>query len=398
MANANMGASQALLEAMAQCTGTKADDWFAVFKARQGMQVVLESVAGDVVRNEVVTQLFTCVTAIDPILEAGLVPCYADVSSATLAADLATVEVGAHTCAVVLQNTFGIIDAASARTLCDAAHAAGAVVAEDSAHCVGRMARDEHGNPLADVSVHSFGVEKILPGVYFGGAVWVNPAMPDQEARSRMRSALGALVPVRGRVEKATRAYRNQMRVLTRLPHGAATVLRSKWERAGRLEPAVAEVERRGHVSHEPAAPSPWVAEQALAALQGLDANEQNRRACVSAYLQAFDDDALRALCVPQALLENPDQPLLRFPVFLGDPARADDAIAAIARLGFYAQAWPRPLLLPGVLDPAPYGIAQGTGAWPVSERLSEGVVALPCDMDPDHVPAVAGEVLSRYV
>ena len=54
--------------------------------------------------------------------------------------------------------------------LARAAHGAGALLIEDCAHCVGRMATDSSDIPLADVSVHSFGVEKMLR-TSFGGAI-----------------------------------------------------------------------------------------------------------------------------------------------------------------------------------------------------------------------------------
>ena len=395
---AQQEAYRALVHRMAELTGTDPNDWFLVTKARQGMQTALLAMREATGRTEVISQLFTCVTAIDPILTAGLAPRYADISPDTLAADLNTVDVGDKTCAIVLQNTYGIIASDAAARMCDIAHQAGALVLEDSAHCVGRMARDALGNPLADVSVHSFGVEKMLFGTYFGGAVWVNPAMSNANVAVAVRGALEALPTADAALQKAARSYRNQVRMLTRLPHGVATRLRGSWERKGTHEPAVSEAERKGRTNHEPSKPSVWMCEQALAACEDLSANEARRRSCVRAYLDCFDGEALGELGVPKAVLAAADQPLLRFPVFAPNQAAAEAAAQAVADLGYYVPAWPRPLLVPGVLDPAPYGLNEGMDAWPVSERLSAGVVALPTDIDPTNVPSVAQAVLSALL
>ena len=385
------GATQELLEGLAQVTETRREDWFATFKARHAMQVALAAAARATGRNEAVTQLFTCVTAVDPIVAEGLVPRYADVSPRTLAADPALVHADHATLAVVDQHTFGIIDTEASLRLRDEAHAVGALLMEDAAHCLGRMARDADGNPIADLSIHSFGVEKMLPGVYFGGAVWVNPGLAEP-VRAAICAAFEALGEPPAALERAARRYRNQMRVFTRVPHGLSVALRSHAAARGSFEPAVSEAEQRGRVSHAASLPGEWVARQATNGLGTLAANEENRRACVAAYLDGFAAaGADEALGIPAAVREvASDQPLLRVPVFFRSTELASQAIAAVAAQGHYAQAWPRPLLLPGVLDAKAYGLQEGTGAWPVSERLSAGVVGLPTDIDPAAVPAVA--------
>lgn len=392
-------AGQRLVVSMAELTNTRKDDWFLVAKARQGMQAALEAAGKQSRRSEVVTQLFTCVTAIDPIIVAGLKPCYVDIDPNTLSVDASRVEASSNTCAVVLQHTFGIVDQDSSVALRDAARSAGALLVEDSAHCVGRIARDATDAPVADVSVHSFGVEKILPGTYFGGAVWINPDGSNPAITAQLREAFSTLPAPDARLDRASRSYRNQVRVLTRLPHGASQALRARWERKGSFEPAVSVEERSGGTNHAPSLPSEWICEQALAALDGLDKNEATRRACSAAYVNAAMEGAFGDMHVPSAALAALGQPLLRFPVFAEGQEQAQGIARAVGELGYYVPDWPRPLLVPGVLDPAPYGLAQGTGAWPVSQRLSDGVVALPTDIDPAHVSDVVQTLReSRFV
>ena len=81
------------------------------------------------------------------------------------------------------------------------------------------MARDEDGAPIADVSFHSFGVEKMLPTM-FGGAVWVNPAMV-HDAIARARSSAEPCRPSSDRAARlrfAARTYRYQLALLNRRP------------------------------------------------------------------------------------------------------------------------------------------------------------------------------------
>ena len=188
-----------LREALASRTGTRPEDWFPVFKARYGMQVAFDamrSVRGD---GSVLTQLFTCCTAVDPIVVSGLRPRYADVGADTMGIDVAKVEsmpLGSdeQVHAMVMQHTFGAIDEDSSRRLAALAGQMGALLVEDCAHCVTRMARDAAGWPLADISVHSFGVEKMLP-TRFGGAIWVNPRLRERDAAldAETRGRLAAL-------------------------------------------------------------------------------------------------------------------------------------------------------------------------------------------------------------
>ena len=391
-AQAEERALTALRTRMAELTGTDPRDWFLTFKARHAMLTAFSAIREALGRDVVVTSPFTCVTAVDPILSAGMPVRFADVTPDTLWLDADAVELGPDVAAVVLQHTFGIMSPGDA-TLVRRAHEAGAVVVEDSAHCVGSMARGLDGAPLADVSVHSFGVEKVLPGVYFGGAVWVSPDC-DERVRQALWDAFEDLPDLPRSIDRACRRYRNQMRVLTRLPRQLSQRFRSRWERRGVFEPAVAASEREGVVAHEPTLPSPWVAEQALTALEGLASNARGREAAVAAYLATWGERTA-ALGVPASVTASPVLPLLRMPVFLADTASADAAIAEVAAMGHYAQAWPRPLLLPGVTDAAAFGVGDGFGC-PVAEDLSARVVALPTDIDARAAAEVARAMLAR--
>ena len=406
---------------LAERTGTQAGDWFPVFKARQGMKVAFDVLAkracpavggtesGAVVgtsgsqalRREVVTQLFTCCTAVDPIVAAGLAPVYGDISARTLALDASLLPVGERTAAVVLQHTFGIMDAEADARLREVAHAAGAIVMEDCAHCAGRISRDAQGAPVADVSVHSFGVEKMLP-THFGGAVWVNPRMADAPLRDEMRARLASLPLVAPALARAARHYLNQVRVLNHLPHGLSHALRERLSAVGLFEPAIASVELAGGLASEPALPSRWVADQAHCALAAASADEDVRRAAVAAYGEALAD-------VPSSPREggawvcagglDPALPLLRLGVFVPGEGKADEALARLRATGFYVVPWYRPLLFPGVSDEAAFGLPRGIDAvlarLPVTRACSVGAVCLPCDLSPERAREALAVALS---
>lgn len=397
MHNRETVALRTLRDVLASRTQTRAEDWYPVFKARYGMQVafrVLGDVYGD---GDVLTQLYTCCTTVDAIVAARMTPRYADVSGATLALDPAGIDVDERTRAVIAQHTCGIIDPRADAELARVAHEAGAILVEDNAHCVARLSRGEDGAPLADVSIHSFGVEKVLPDTYFGGAVWLNPNMADVALRGQIAQALRNLPELPARLDRAARLYRNEVRVLTRMPSAAATPVRGALERLGAFEPAVSREELVAELPLEAYAPSEWVAGRATAALAALDDNEARRRTCVEVYLDVFGRALARGR-LPQGMLPDDlellhGQPLLRFPVTLQTPPLAELARKKVAELGFYAVPWYRPLLFPGVADPQAYGWDGEAGAYPECERLSRGALALPTDIDREGARAVAEAV-----
>lgn len=354
---------------LAERTGTDAGDWYLVFKARYGMQVVFRAVARARGAGDVVTQVFTCSTAVDPVLAAGLTPRYAEVSPKTVSIDPERLVLGRGTRAVVVQHTFGIVDDAGATRLRDRAHAAGAVVVEDAAHCVGRVARDAQGRPVADVSVHSFGVEKMLP-TRFGGAVWVSPEL-EPGLRQRVVDDLAALPAVGRRLDVVTRLYRSQVRVLNRLPRALGGRVRSALTAVGAFEPAVSAAERRGGLPYPPMRPSAWMVGQIAAHLAGLAAGEARRTQVVAQYVRDLHD----LVEIPAAV--GAGQPLVRFPFFARDAEAASRVVGAVTAAGFYAGQWYRPALFP-VDDVAAYGYVPGDGSLATTEDLIARVVNLP--------------------
>lgn len=388
--------NKALCEALARWSGTRPEDWYPVFKARYGMEVAFEAIRRRQGDGSVLTQLFTCSTAVDPIIAAGLAPCYADVDRDTLSIDMRSLPSSEDnaTRVVMLQHTFGIVDDASSRAIADAAHGMNALVMEDCAHCVTRLARDGRtGNPLADISVHSFGVEKILP-TRFGGAIWINPSLSRTHPRldAELRTRLDELPTPGVRLDMVTRLYVNQNRVFSRLG-GLGAALRKACAGIGWYEPPIADCEREGRLAYPAYGVTPWIADRAVRALEDLDANESGRKAVVELYRNALA--GAKGLYLPESVVRGDAQPLLRFPVLAADTDMAERLIAAVRRTGALAERWYRPELFPGATNEAAYGLDRlDRGTVRVSDELASRVLVLPTELSEGRARTVVRALL----
>jgi dTDP-4-amino-4,6-dideoxygalactose transaminase len=384
-----------LRQELAKRTASNPEDWFLVFKARYGMQLVFDALRELYGPGSVSTQLYTCCTAVDPILAAGLTPAYGDVQRETIMLDASTMPLASDTRAVMMQHTFGLIDSeASAALAARTRKESQALLVEDSAHCVTRMATDDQGRPLADISVHSFGVEKILP-TRFGGAIWVNPQLSASapEYNRLLRSRLASLPRPGKRLDVVTRMYINENRVLGRLPGGAGPRMRSWLTRVGLYEPPIAKVEQRGGLGYAPMAPSSWMETKMLRSLRSLEANESARAGVVSRFRESLNGSD--AVAVPRQVMAGEAQPLLRFPIFAESTERAEGIIAALRDAGVYAERWYRPELFPGVENPDAYHVPHDRSHLQVTDELVAGAVSLPTDLNQNQISA-AISVLTR--
>lgn len=381
--------------ALARRTGTEAKDWFPVFKARYGMRVAFDAIRAWRGDGTVLTQLFTCCTAVDPIIASGLVPRYADVDRDTVSLDAQRLELDRFEDlrTVMLQHTFGLIDGEFSRDLTLQTHAAGALIMEDCAHCVTRMARDEQGEPLADISIHSFGVEKILP-TRFGGAVWVNPHLADSDPHlnSELRATLRALPQPNGRLNLVTKLYVNENRVFSRLGD-LGRALRRGFTRIGLYEPPIAPSEQAGGLKYQPMTSTAWIDAKALAALRHLDVNESSRQEIVDIYRQRLR--GVQGLFIPASVNDGEAQPLLRFPLFAEDTAIADRLIDAVRGVGGYAERWYRPELFPGVTDERAYHLHELDRATvSVSDDLVSRALCLPTEVSKETAAAICDVIV----
>lgn len=143
-----VSAASQLKQQLAKLTGTEADDWFLVTKARFGLEVILKVLAEQRGTGEIITQPFTCLTAVNPILVTGHIPVYAETSPQTLSIDTNDLQASEETRALIAQHTFGIpADMTVCREFADKNNL---LLIEDSAHKISLLAK-ANKKPLADV-------------------------------------------------------------------------------------------------------------------------------------------------------------------------------------------------------------------------------------------------------
>lgn len=164
---------------------------FPVISARAGLSFVvseLEISTGD----EVILQVFTCVAVVNAIQWNGATPIYADIDQETLSMTFDTLapRVTDRTRAIIIQHTFGL-PCPDLEKICAFARERGIMIIEDCAHSLGALVGGKQVGTSGDVSVFSFGRDKIVSSV-FGGFVVINEASAAQKFAVRMNT----LVPV----------------------------------------------------------------------------------------------------------------------------------------------------------------------------------------------------------
>lgn len=368
-----------LKNCLATLTDTRAEDWFLFMRARHGMATVYQTLRKCFGQGTVTTQAYTCVTAINPILVAGLKPEYGDIDPDSIALVPDSAPLHGQTRALVWQNTFGILADSKAELLRSRVQGTPAIFLEDSAHCVGSMVRDNQGEPLADISVHSFGVEKLLP-TKFGGAIWINPRLGEpspqhQRFVEKLKSACDRVrEPGRGE-EKAMRRYFNQVRVLNHLPRALSAPLRKTLIKTDSFLAPIIPLEQHGMLDRAPALPSKWVADQALSQMEKIETTRRRRQQVQHVYQERLT----RQLQIPAAISDS--QALVRFPIFVEGTTSANGAESLFSFLrtrGYYPGRWYRPALFPGVKDYELYNLDPELSDLPNTKRLIESAVNLP--------------------
>lgn len=356
-------------ERLAHITSTQADDWFFVYRARYGVETVLNVVAKYAGKGEVITQPFTCTTALNPIMSAGHIPVYIDTSYDDLSLDISKLRSSASARALIMQHSFGMqSDMKKARSF---ANAHSLLLIEDSAHQLGLLARD-NDMLLADVSVHSFGVEKLLP-TKFGGAVWVNPNMNNTALRDALRTSLSALPVVSTATAGKARRYRGINRLLNHTPSFFEPSLRSFVTKLGLFESAIMPDEVAGKNHDTAAQPSAFMLQEMTDALQHYEQILKKRRETAQVYLDTMPSE----FTVPKGMKK--ESAPVRFPVLCKDKTTAQHLFDTLRAEGHYSGKWYRPILFPGTLNPAPYNY--DSESYPAAEDISARILNLPTNI-----------------
>ncbi len=359
-----------LRQQLAAISKTDPQDWYIVYRARYGMQVALEAIAAELGDGRVITQSFTCATAVNPILVAGQEPHYADINEATLSIDMGKLVCPRGSRAMIVMHCFGLqADMAGARRICDDK---GMVLMEDSAHRLGYISRDKRDVPLADISIHSFGAEKMLR-TKFGGAIWVNPAMKNGKLAAAIRQRLAELPELNWGLSQVSSMYTITNASLNRLPGDRLSkLIRTALSSAGLMTPPIAPIELQAKQATTPAKPAAWMVRQILDEMEHFDDIVRTRIKAVELYNER-GTDAL----IPTAARLN--RPYVRFPLVLPTPQAAQDMLQLLRDKGFHPGTWYRPTLFPGVKANSAY--KYDPESCPTAEEISARIINLPTNV-----------------
>ena len=123
--------------------------------------------------DEVIIQAYTCNAVPNPILWTRATPIYADIEADTLNVNPTEVDkkITANTKAIIIQHTFGRPGPISEIKQIAKSHKL--LLIEDCAHSLGAQFRGRKLGTLGDVSILSFGREKVISSLA-GGAILVN--------------------------------------------------------------------------------------------------------------------------------------------------------------------------------------------------------------------------------
>ncbi|MBO4854869.1 DegT/DnrJ/EryC1/StrS family aminotransferase [Candidatus Saccharibacteria bacterium] len=371
----------AIRKLLAKYSQTDPDDWFLTFKTRFGMAIACQAIYDIYGHGEVITQPYTCITAVNPILAGNLKPVYGDINPNTLSLTHPEKVYTSKTLAVVMQHTLGIISDESTK-IASFAKKHRLILLEDSAHCATRMATDEKGNILADVSIHSFGVEKVLQNTKFGGAIYVNPALKQKNAQlyDRITSNLLNLPQPPLSLKFRSRTYRFQNGILQRLPSSIYHDVRNLAYKAHIFELAVAPYEQSGEQSR-PYATTKFVNNTILKHLPTLPAVYKRRLKNTKLYIQKLSKNT------DFTLVTDIEQPLLAFPILFPSAAAATEVYDILTSSGYFIRRWYSPLLYPGPTSNRRYFYSSKMS--PIAEDIHARVLCLPTDLSPEKMQKI---------
>ena len=363
---------QKVRKKLAKLSNTDAKDWHLCFKARLGMAIVYESICTEIGAGEVITTPYTCITSVNPILVAGLTPIYHEVDPQNLSIGTPDDKYCTdQTRAIVMQHTVGIIgDRTNLRKFADKHHI---LLIEDSAHCATRFARDKNGKILADISIHSFGVEKILSGSKFGGAIWLNPELADKNPAlyRQIKARFKALKRPGPSTGFRVRTYRVNNAVIQRLRGNLRKNLRSFEIKTGILEPPIQPCEQDG-LQGKPYLTNTYINKRIISQLSGIQKNYTLRQKNVTLFNKELKSKSFKSV-------SDVDEPLLAYPIIFNTPAKANAAYTLLSSMGFFIRRWYHPLLYPGPNSNKVYHFSPKNV--PLAEDISKRVLCLPTDL-----------------
>lgn len=363
-----------IIAEIAVFSNTNKEDWFLVSRARHALELAFKALPQTEVANSIITQPFTCVTAVNPILTAGFEPVYCDINKINLSLDTANLGklIDTRIAAIVAQHTLGL--RCDIESISNMKKMNNFVLVEDSAHCLGRV------SPLADVSIHSFGAEKIL-NTSFGAAIWVNPQIRDTDYGKKLINLLENL-PVMSLFENLTyNVYPLLNKIINRLPEFSRNSIRKIISKLKIFIVPVMPVELHGKNFRTPKVLSKSLLKRIFREISKLNENVGNRNIIASTYKEVFKTPKTE---------DNPN--CVRYPLLCQNKNEAEIIFTKLRKKGYPIGKWYRPLIFPGINGKVyNYRI----GSCPVAEECSELIINLPTNIKHKIAKEIINEIKS---
>ncbi len=377
----SLGMLKAQLDQIYFGAGHKPHQWFLTANGRTAIYLFLKS--HDLPEgSEVIVQSFTCVTAVNPVIWAGLKPIYADIDAHTLSAAPDSLQklVSPRTRVIMLQHTFGVPGALQAFQALAREH--NLIILEDCAHALGGKTNGQAFGTFGDAAIISFGIEKSL-STKLGGALLINNPNLVRSVEANYRQ-----LPNLNRWQTFLwLLYPGLRQFLRKLPPYIAKPSQKLFESVGLLKTAVSKAEYTAGRPKAILAALPGVhAKIILDALASLDSNLTHRQQISSLYQEWLGKNV--KVQTPTA-----NQPLIKFPLICQSTEVRDAIATALAEKEVYVTDWYRPPIYPAGVNYQ--AIGYNSHDCPEAESIAERILNLPTgqNIDTRHATMVANVV-----
>ena len=357
---------------LAKYSNTDPEDWFLCLRGRDGLAVVYSAIRKIMGYGEILTTPYTTITSINPILYGKLKPTYLDIDRSLLShAVFPEEKITANVRAIVMQHTYGIIDDKTRLGVLAYRHRIPLI--EDSAHCLTRMARDRNNKIIADISMHSFGAEKVLTTTKIGGAIYINPSLKAKN-RDLYEEIVNKLLELKQ--PKAIQSFKIQanqgiLSAVNKTSGKTRQNLGTALTKLHLITPNVKLSEQDGNQS-APLATDEYINEKILEAFPTLRRNYERRQNNVRLYNETLSSKDFDAIT-------NVDEPLLAYPIIFSSIGRTNQAYDLLTSEGFFVRRWYSPLLYPGPKSNRKYHYNPKNT--PIAEETCLRVLGLPTDL-----------------
>ncbi len=361
----------ALRDKAAEIYGVKAKQVFIYCNGRSAMLAYLSSLKGVLIPKDGGDDLkigvisFTCSSAVSPVLWSGNKPCYIETDLDTLSVDLSDLEVKlVKLDLVIVQHSFGIpANMAGIKMLCET-H--GVRIIEDCAHAFGDTSIGKAG----DAMISSFGIEKVL-NTKIGGFLIVN----DMEQVAKVDGWNEGNLENFGLVRSLKWFLMPYLWVIVRQLRGLGKYAVKLGFSLGLLSDGYESIEHDlKKPNWYPSGLPKMFERKILKSINGLENIRSHRSKLVDLY-----SSSLGSSMYPDAISDNEQLSLIKFPVILDSKVHREIAIAALREAGCYVTDWYNHPLYPSKTNLEEFGYE--LGECPVAQDLADRVLNLPTAM-----------------